>query len=348
MLRRWRKSDGAAAVARAGGGSRRDAGGDRRAEHAQPRAGVAPRRSCGFASCATGQGIALVADAARRRRFAEPAAEPPPLGDQSRVRELDVGRSRRRGPAQRDAEQRLPAGPRPRESGPGRPGGRSDRAGDGRALGPRRHHADGLYDELAAEGGFEIVKRDWIEEAGGILAADSPRLLFETLDLFEEAGIPALVEAYLGEPPAISAQKFTLRKATPDVGGAWHQDGGFLGDVRSLNLWVSLSRCGDVAPSMDVVPQRLDGLVETGGEGTWIAGQISTGNGGAGGGRSRRRAADLRSRRRTLVRRAVPAPDGDRRGDAEPALRDRDLVLRSIRLCGRQRAAGAVEVRPPR
>ena len=30
--------------------------------------------------------------------------------------------------------------------------------------------------------------------------------------------------------PAISAQKCTLRKAMPEVGGAWHQDGRFLGD----------------------------------------------------------------------------------------------------------------------
>ncbi len=45
--------------------------------------------------------------------------------------------------------------------------------------------------------------------------------------------------------------------------GAWHQDGSFMGDVRSLNLWLSLSRCGDVAPGLDLVPRRLSELVPT-------------------------------------------------------------------------------------
>ncbi len=45
--------------------------------------------------------------------------------------------------------------------------------------------------------------------------------------------------------------------------GAWHQDGSFMGEVRSLNLWLSLSRCGDVAPGLDLVPRRLEQLVAT-------------------------------------------------------------------------------------
>ena len=34
-----------------------------------------------------------------------------------------------------------------------------------------------------------------------------------------------------------------------------------MGAVRSLNLWLALSRCGDVAPGLDLVPRRLDHLV---------------------------------------------------------------------------------------
>ena len=83
-----------------------------------------------------------------------------------------------------------------------------------------------------------------------------------------------MVEGYLGEKPAISGQKCTLRKATPDVPGGWHQDGKFMGPVRSVNVWLSLSRCGDVAPSMDVVPKRLDDFVRTGGPGTMMDNQI--------------------------------------------------------------------------
>jgi hypothetical protein len=134
---------------------------------------------------------------------------------------------------------------------------------------------DGYYDELDPEPPFIIGERSWIEEGGGVLAVDSPRLLFDMLESFEEAGLRSVIEAYLGEKPAISAQKCTLRKATPDVAGAWHQDGAFLGEVRALNVWLSLSRCGDVAPSMDVVPRRLDDFVATGTEGTFLDFQVS-------------------------------------------------------------------------
>jgi hypothetical protein len=34
-----------------------------------------------------------------------------------------------------------------------------------------------------------------------------------------------------------------------------------MGDVRALNLWLSLSHCGDVAPGLDLVPRRLDDVV---------------------------------------------------------------------------------------
>jgi hypothetical protein len=99
--------------------------------------------------------------------------------------------------------------------------------------------------------------------------------MYEMIDIFQQAGLTSLIEGYLGERPAISAQKCTLRKAEPTQRGAWHQDGKFLGDVRSLNVWLSLSRCGDVAPSMDIVPKRLDHHVEAGGEGTTLDIQVT-------------------------------------------------------------------------
>ena len=75
---------------------------------------------------------------------------------------------------------------------------------------------------------------------------------------------------------AAAANKSTLRKAEPSVPGAWHQDGSFLGNVRALNVWLSLSHCGDVAPGLDVVPKRLDKYVKTGTEGTYLGFQVST------------------------------------------------------------------------
>jgi hypothetical protein len=124
---------------------------------------------------------------------------------------------------------------------------------------------DGYYVELQPEPPNQpITHRGAVQDGGGLLATDSPRVAFEMFDTFERAGLGALVANYLNESPAISADKTTLRKATPDLPGAWHQDGKFLGDVNSLNLWLSLSHCGDTAPGMDLVPRRLDHIVDAG------------------------------------------------------------------------------------
>jgi hypothetical protein len=95
------------------------------------------------------------------------------------------------------------------------------------------------------------------------------------LDAFERIGLDRVISGYLGEPAAVSAEKCTLRKADPSVGGAWHQDGNFMGDVRALNVWLSLSRCGDVAPGLDVVPKRVDHLLEAGTDGAPLSYVIS-------------------------------------------------------------------------
>jgi hypothetical protein len=81
--------------------------------------------------------------------------------------------------------------------------------------------------------------------------------------MFHAAGLPELVTGYLGEPALISVHKTTLRKADPSVPGAWHQDGFFMGEVRSLNMWLSLSRCGDEAPGLDLLPRRLEHYLAT-------------------------------------------------------------------------------------
>jgi hypothetical protein len=150
-----------------------------------------------------------------------------------------------------------------------------DRAFETRLALEGKPDPEGYYDELVPEPPLEIDQRAWIQEGGGVLAADSPRLLFDMFECFERAGLGPVISDYLGERPAVSAEKCTLRKATPDVPGAWHQDGRFLGEVRAMNVWLSLSRCGDVAPSMDVIPRRLDDFVAAGTEGTFLSYQVS-------------------------------------------------------------------------
>ena len=123
----------------------------------------------------------------------------------------------------------------------------------------------GYYEEFAPQEPFllHMGARGWVRAGGGVLAPDAPLLAAEMLDLFAAAGLPQLVGDYLGEPPLLSIQKTTLRKADPSVAGAWHQDGKFMGEVRALNLWLSLSRCGDESPGLDIVPRRLDQIVAT-------------------------------------------------------------------------------------
>ena len=88
------------------------------------------------------------------------------------------------------------------------------------------------------------------------------------MELVEDTGVAALVEAYFGERPALSVNKCTLRRVPTDANTSWHQDGAFLGrDVRSLNLWLALSPCGGDAPGLDIVPQRFDEILPTGTEG---------------------------------------------------------------------------------
>ena len=116
--------------------------------------------------------------------------------------------------------------------------------------------------------------RSWLAAAfvntgSGTWIADSPRLLFQLLETFEDLGLREKISAYLGERPAISLNKGTLRRLPPEGGTEWwHQDGAFLGEgIRSLNIWVALTRCGRDAPGMDVVAKRLDGIVEPGNRG---------------------------------------------------------------------------------
>jgi hypothetical protein len=127
----------------------------------------------------------------------------------------------------------------------------------------------GYYKEFAPDPRFlgEEGGRDWVAGGGGLWVADSPHLMFEMLDCFDRAGLTQVINDYLGERPTISVQKCTLRKVDPDAGHGWHQDGAFMGDVRALNVWLALSRCGDESPGMDIVPRRLDRIVPTGTEG---------------------------------------------------------------------------------
>jgi hypothetical protein len=63
----------------------------------------------------------------------------------------------------------------------------------------------------------------------------------------------------------ITLNKSTLRSAHASTAGVdFHQDGAFLGDAPALNVWMSLSHCGDVAPGLALIPRRIDHILPTG------------------------------------------------------------------------------------
>jgi hypothetical protein len=124
--------------------------------------------------------------------------------------------------------------------------------------------AEGYYEEFTLHPRFNpYLGRAWIKMGGGVYAADAPTPGNEMIEMFKAIGLPRLVSGYLREPALLTVHKTTLRKAEPSVPGAWHQDGKFMGEVHALNLWLSLSHCGDDAPGLDIVPRRLNGFVMT-------------------------------------------------------------------------------------
>jgi hypothetical protein len=127
------------------------------------------------------------------------------------------------------------------------------------------------FDPFAPSPDYQLDAAQWNRmKLGGhaVWAPDSPRMMFELLDAFEESGLRTLISEYLGERPALSMNKSVLRRVSPDSGTDWHQDGAFLGrGIRTCNVWIALSRCGDIAPGLDIVGRRYDEIVETGTEG---------------------------------------------------------------------------------
>ncbi|MBM3671380.1 MAG: phytanoyl-CoA dioxygenase family protein [Actinobacteria bacterium] len=123
-----------------------------------------------------------------------------------------------------------------------------------------------------------LAQRTFVRDAGGVLAVDSPPAFYEIVEAFEGVGLGALIAEYFGEQPVILARKLTMRRVStrerphpdwdPVRGPDWHQDGAFMGvDVRSVDVWLSLSDCGQDAPGLDVVPRRFDEIATTGTDG---------------------------------------------------------------------------------
>lgn len=114
-----------------------------------------------------------------------------------------------------------------------------------------------------------VGKSDTYAAGNHVRTADSPRTLNDLLEILEEVELTEHIGNYFGERPTLSANKSELRRVDPEVGPPdYHQDGAFLGaGIRTVNVWLALSDCGVDAPGLDLVPQRVDHIVETGADG---------------------------------------------------------------------------------
>jgi hypothetical protein len=140
----------------------------------------------------------------------------------------------------------------------------------------------GYFEEFVPDPRYDLgPPRLAVTTPEAMWVADSPRIAAELLDTLERTGFLELATGYLGERPAFSAHKSTLRRVRPNpdpflqMVSFWHQDGAFMGEVRALNLWLSLSRCGDVAAGLDVASTRIDHILPTGTEDAFFDWSIS-------------------------------------------------------------------------
>lgn len=114
-------------------------------------------------------------------------------------------------------------------------------------------------------------------DSGCLLAVEAPAVANDLLDAYRDCGLREIIAEHLGEEPCVSVKKWVLRRSVLPVSeSGWHQDGAFMGkDIRTINLWISLSHCGAEtgAPGMDVIPRRLRDVVSSSGaQFEWAAG----------------------------------------------------------------------------
>lgn len=121
--------------------------------------------------------------------------------------------------------------------------------------------------------------RQWVSEGGGTLTFDSPRAAWRLLEVFEAGNLRGPITEYLGERPALTIDKCTLRRVPLHLSGAdWHQDGRFFGEaMRTVNVWTAVTACGGdlPTPGLDLIPRRINEIVRTGEDGSifyWTVG----------------------------------------------------------------------------
>ena len=131
------------------------------------------------------------------------------------------------------------------------------------------------YVAKGPKGPARIGGGDLSSDYGSVWAVDSPITAAKLIDFYSQLGLREMLQDYFNEAAVLSVRKWVLRAVPPMKGGnkGWHQDGRFMGqDIKSINLWVALSECGEGAqsPGLELVADSRRKIHETGTCGAWF------------------------------------------------------------------------------
>ena len=104
--------------------------------------------------------------------------------------------------------------------------------------------------------------------SGSVMCVESANVCEALLDLYDNLALPGVLRGFFAGDYCLSALKWVLRRSKLPVSPmGWHQDGAFMGsDIKSLNMWMSLSDCGadSSAPGLDIIARHLNSVVNAG------------------------------------------------------------------------------------
>src|SRR4051794_20733630 len=113
--------------------------------------------------------------------------------------------------------------------------------------------------------------RELLDEGAGRMHPKGPwnaldeRMVSALADVYTESGVTSTAEDLFGETPLAIVGR-TLVKREPSGRGAglgWHQDASFFGaGCGALNVWTALTPCGVTCPSLSLIPDRLDYVID--------------------------------------------------------------------------------------
>jgi hypothetical protein len=113
---------------------------------------------------------------------------------------------------------------------------------------------------------------------GSLVLSFCPMAAGALIPILSRSAMRPCVEDYFGAPIGLSINSSSVRfsERSNPVRRVFHQDGNFLGgpDTETINCWIALDPCGVNAPSMEVYPQRVDGLFPAGEDGAIVPWEI--------------------------------------------------------------------------